>query len=87
MEEDSILSTYKDLRCKNCCHGNLASWRREFKEIFKLAWTTIIFTIAFGSFNVMNIIFCGHLGKKELAAASLGLSVSNFFMMRDFRMV
>ncbi|XP_070539274.1 multidrug and toxin extrusion protein 1-like [Ptychodera flava] len=59
------------------CGHSLASVKEELWEQTKLAWPTIVFTLSYSFLLVTNIIFCGRLGKEELAAGSLAVSFCN----------
>ncbi|XP_077993657.1 multidrug and toxin extrusion protein 1-like [Glandiceps talaboti] len=59
--------------CPSCCHLKVPSdWSQEVKELMKLAWPTIVTFLLMMVLSMVSVIFCGHLGNKELGAAGIG---------------
>ncbi|XP_070536669.1 multidrug and toxin extrusion protein 1-like isoform X2 [Ptychodera flava] len=54
---------------------SLTAVKQELWIQIKLAWPTILFTVAISTLTTVNVAFCGRLGKEELAAGSLGMSI------------
>ena len=62
-----------------CCSKNFLSAKSkyEIKELFRLSWPTILSYFLHNSLFMTSLLFAGHLGDLELAAATLGLSFVN----------
>ena len=53
------------------------STRTEIKELFSLAWPTVLSYFFFHLVSMISLFFAGHLGKVELAAGTLAISFIN----------
>lgn len=51
----------------------------EMKIILKLAWPNVVYMLLEAMMTIMAVLFSGHLGKNELAAASLANSITTVF--------
>ncbi|CAL8353422.1 unnamed protein product [Lota lota] len=69
----------------NCCHGFSRSVRRripigfksELIELLKLAWPMFMAQLLSFLVSFVSTVFCGHLGKTELAGVVLAIAVIN----------
>uniref|UniRef100_H2VAB3 Solute carrier family 47 member 3 n=1 Tax=Takifugu rubripes TaxID=31033 RepID=H2VAB3_TAKRU len=52
-------------------------FKQEFKEMFRLAAPATIGQLMSLSLGLVSTVFCGHLGRVELASVSLAISVIN----------
>ncbi|XP_029699463.1 multidrug and toxin extrusion protein 1-like isoform X1 [Takifugu rubripes] len=52
-------------------------FKQEFKELFRLAAPATIAELMSLSLGLVSTVFCGHLGRVELASVSLAISVIN----------
>ncbi|XP_029699469.1 multidrug and toxin extrusion protein 1-like isoform X1 [Takifugu rubripes] len=55
----------------------LVGFKQEFKELFRLAAPATIAELMSLSLGLVSTVFCGHLGRVELASVSLAISVIN----------
>ena len=69
-------SQQRENRC--CCCGLLSgsNWR-EIKELFTLAWPTVLSHFLFHLILMITLFFSGRLGEVELAAGTLAISFIN----------
>ena len=61
------------------CHGGLlsGSYCKEIKELFTLAWPTVLSYFFYHMIHMISLFFAGRIGKLELAAGTLALSFIN----------
>ena len=60
------------------CHGFLSgSYCKEIKELFTLAWPTVLSYFFYHMIHMISLFFAGRIGKLELAAGTLALSFIN----------
>ena len=60
------------------CHGFLSgSYCKEIKELFTLAWPTVLSYFFYHMIHMISLFFAGRVGKLELAAGTLALSFIN----------
>ena len=61
------------------CHGGLlsGSYCKEIKELFTLAWPTVLSYFFYHMIHMISLFFAGRVGKLELAAGTLALSFIN----------
>ncbi|XP_042341679.1 multidrug and toxin extrusion protein 1-like [Plectropomus leopardus] len=62
---------------KNICGFIPPEYRHELLQVFKLAGPVIISQLMFFMISFVSTVFCGHLGKTELAAVALSIAVVN----------
>ncbi|CAL8362468.1 unnamed protein product [Merluccius merluccius] len=68
-----------------CCHGFWRSIRRrvpiglkaEVAQLFRLAWPIFMSQLMWFLVSFVSTVFCGHLGKTELAGVALAIAVIN----------
>jgi len=61
------------------CHGGFlsGSYCKEIKELFTLAWPTVLSYFFYHMIHMISLFFAGRIGKLELAAGTLALSFIN----------
>ena len=61
------------------CHGGFlsGSYSKEIKELFTLAWPTVLSYFFYHMIHMISLFFAGRVGKLELAAGTLALSFIN----------
>lgn len=62
--------------CGNCILFSGYYWR-EIRELFTLAWPTVLSYFLFHLVFMITLFFAGQLGKEELATATLAVSFIN----------
>ncbi|XP_071508721.1 multidrug and toxin extrusion protein 1-like [Diadema antillarum] len=65
-----------------CCHKcdfTAREFLGEIKVILKLAWPNVVYMLLEAMMTILAVLFSGHLGKNELAAASLANSITTVF--------
>lgn len=72
-------STSRGKRESSCGNRTLFSgyYWREIKELFTLAWPTVLSYFLFHLVSMITLFFAGQLGKDELATATLAVSFIN----------
>ena len=81
-ESNATKSTSDSRNAYGVCLRFLRSWipidyKEEIVEVFKLAGPVSISQIMFCMINLVSAVFCGHLGKTELAGVSLATAMVN----------
>ncbi|CAI5679141.1 unnamed protein product [Oreochromis niloticus] len=64
--------------CQKCVPGFVpTNYRNELVQLFKLAGPVVISQLMIFMIGFVSTVFCGHLGKTELAAVALSIAVVN----------
>uniref|UniRef100_A0A669DLG0 Multidrug and toxin extrusion protein n=1 Tax=Oreochromis niloticus TaxID=8128 RepID=A0A669DLG0_ORENI len=64
--------------CQKCVPGFVpTNYRNELVQLFKLAGPVVISQLMVFMIGFVSTVFCGHLGKTELAAVALSIAVIN----------
>ncbi|CAI5679142.1 unnamed protein product [Oreochromis niloticus] len=64
--------------CQKCVPGFIPTvYRNELVQLFKLAGPVVISQLMVFMIGFVSTVFCGHLGKTELAAVALSIAVVN----------
>uniref|UniRef100_A0A668SJ55 Multidrug and toxin extrusion protein n=1 Tax=Oreochromis aureus TaxID=47969 RepID=A0A668SJ55_OREAU len=64
--------------CQKCVPGFVpTNYRNELVQLFKLAGPVVISQLMIFMIGFVSTVFCGHLGKTELAAVALSIAVIN----------
>ncbi|XP_072302216.1 multidrug and toxin extrusion protein 1-like [Eucyclogobius newberryi] len=79
-EKDSFSSAHDVESCCGSCLKNIKHWipavyKNEVLQIFKLAGPVFISQLMSFMIGFISMVFCGHLGKTELAGVALAIAV------------
>ncbi|XP_054766279.2 uncharacterized protein LOC129273283 [Lytechinus pictus] len=81
-EEDAGDVNVASPKCWGVCPRwdfTVKEYWEEVKILLKLAWPNVLYMLLEAMMTIMAVLFSGHLGKNELAAASLANSITTVF--------